>query len=346
MGVALLVIFMMTSCAKEEEDIIIIHEKLSDYNFFVGNINQLIPGERVLPYDLITPLFSDYALKPRFLYMPKGKAAVYEENGTFKFPTGAVLIKNFLYLDDFRDANSKKRILETRLMIKRETDWETATYIWSDNQAEAQLSVVGKIVPVSWTDESGTNRSTQYIIPNKNDCKGCHALDSELVLLGPRARNLNRDYNFEEGTMNQLDKWTQLGYLTGAPASGTVPAVPDWSDPNSGSLNDRARAYLDVNCAHCHNPRGPANNSALNLEYDVTDPRALGICKMPVAAGGGSGGLKFGIVPGKPEESIMVFRMSSTMLDEAMPELGKTLVHDEGLHLITEWIHAMEGDCN
>ena len=264
----------------------------------------------------------------------------------FTFPTGAVLIKNFLFLEDFRDPDSKKTILETRLLIKRETDWETATYIWNEAQDEAELSVVGKTVAVDWIDASGDAKSTNYIIPNKNDCKGCHSYGNELIPIGPKARNLNKEFDYEEGAMNQLEKWTQLGILSGAPASANAPAVADWSDSTSGTLDERARAYLDINCAHCHNPEGPADNSALNLGYDVTNTEAFGICKKPIAAGGGSGGLKYGIVPGKPEESIMIFRMASTVPDEAMPEIGKTIVHDEGLQLITDWIRAMEGSCD
>lgn len=343
---SILFALILQSCSKEEGEPEVVYDKLSEYNFFLGDISNLTPAERVIPYELITPLFSDYAIKPRFIFIPEGESITYEEDMAFTFPTGAVLIKNFLFLEDFRNQNSKKTILETRLLIKRETEWESATYIWNEAQDDAELSIVGSTVPVDWIDENGVAKSTNYIIPNKNDCKGCHSYNKDLIPIGPKARNLNKDFAYVEGSMNQLEKWTQLGILAGAPASSNAPTVADWSDSTSGTLEQRARAYLDVNCAHCHNPHGAADNSALNLGHNVTDSGAFGICKTPVAAGGGSGGLRYGIVPGKPEESIMIFRMSSTEPDEAMPELGKTIVHDEGVQLITDWIKNMNGDCN
>ena len=110
------------------------------------------------------------------------------------------------------------------------------------------------------------------------------------------------------------------------------------------SLDARARAYLDINCSHCHNPSGPADTSGLNLEPDAAGP-ALGTCKAPIAAGGGSGGRPYGIVPGKPEESITVFRMETTDPGKMMPELGRAVSHEEGVALITAWIAQMQGEC-
>lgn len=108
----------------------------------------------------------------------------------------------------------------------------------------------------------------------------------------------------------------------------------------------RARAWLEINCASCHNPRGPARTSGLFLEYDQLEPTALGVCKPPVAAGRGSGGRAYGIVPGDPDASILTFRIESTELDIKMPELGRNLVDAEGVALIRAWIAAMPGACN
>jgi mono/diheme cytochrome c family protein len=115
-----------------------------------------------------------------------------------------------------------------------------------------------------------------------------------------------------------------------------------WNDPKTGTLDERARAYLEVNCAHCHNPKGPARTSALDLLASQTDPTLWGLHKPPVAAGRGTGGRKFDIVPGKPDESIMVFRMESTEPGVMMPELPRRMVDDEGVALIREWIAKMK----
>jgi len=103
-------------------------------------------------------------------------------------------------------------------------------------------------------------------------------------------------------------------------------------------------AYLEINCAHCHSPAGRARSSGLFLESG-RDPLSTeyGACKPPVAAGGGSGKLRYAIVPGNPSKSILAYRMSSTHPSVKMPELGRTVVHGEGLTLVRDWISEFRG---
>lgn len=318
---------------------------LSDYHFFEGNMADLKPLPQVLPYDLNTALFSNYADKSRFIYLPEGTTAIYNDTTSFEFPVGTVIIKNFSFLNDIRNAELGKKIIETRLIIRTDTAWIPASYIWNSQQTEANFDVAGKIIDVSWTHYDGNTKNIFYQIPNKNDCKGCHSIDKKLVPIGPKSLNLNKDYPYSSGTMNQLDKWAAMGYLSGNPSASVAPKMPVWNDPATGSLNDRARAYLDVNCASCHNPRGPANNSGLDLSYLQTNPTAWGVCKQPVAAGPGAGVYKFDIYPGKPDSSIVIYRLNSVEPQIAMPELARTTIHDEGLQLLRDWIASLEGDC-
>ncbi len=355
--IAFLVIFQI-SCSKDDPTPVIEDDgnlninlatipfdSLSTYGFFQGNIAALEPTLRVLPYDLNTPLFSDYAKKSRFIYLPPETSAEYVEQKAFDFPVGTVIIKNFYYDNDFRDPSKGRRILETRLLIRKATEWFPATYLWNEAQTEATLTIIKHTLPVEWIHEDGTTRNLNYIVPNKNDCKGCHNIDKQLVPIGPQARHLNKNYTYKTGAMNQLEKWAAMGYLTNVPTPETAPKVPDWTNPQAYSLDERARAYLDINCGHCHNPQGPANNSGLTLAFYETHPYSLGICKSPIAAGGGSGNLRYNIVPGAPDESIMVFRMKSIEPDVAMPELARSLLHEEGIQLIEDWILSLEGDC-
>ncbi len=127
----------------------------------------------------------------------------------------------------------------------------------------------------------------------------------------------------------------------GAPTPAEAPRLAVWDDPASGTLDARARAWLEINCAHCHNPDGPARNSVLDLLASQRNPTSFGIMKTPVAAGLGSGGRSYDIVPGQPDQSIMAYRIASTHPGVMMPELGKRLVHEEGVALIREWIAAM-----
>jgi uncharacterized repeat protein (TIGR03806 family) len=316
-------------------------ELLSEYHFFKGKMHDLLPNGRTLPYDLNSPLFSDYAHKARFVYMPDGKVADYEEEKVLQLPVGACLIKNFYYPADFRKPEENKRIIETRLLVHRQDAWEALTYIWNDEQTEAKLDVAGDLKKVSWIHTDGSKKEIDYIIPNKNQCKSCHWINGAITPIGPKARNLNKEYAYADGKDNQLTKWTKAGILKGMPDLKSCPKEASYND-ETASLDDRARAYLDVNCGHCHNPGGPAYTSGLYLNYEMKDPEHLGVCKTPVSAGRGTGNFMVDIVPGDPAHSIMPFRMASTDAGIKMPELGRSLVHTEGLDLITKWIAAMQ----
>ncbi|HYD92224.1 MAG TPA: c-type cytochrome domain-containing protein, partial [Flavobacterium sp.] len=140
-------------------------------------------------------------------------------------------------------------------------------------------------------------------------------------------------------------QWAEFGYLTGLPSQNAVPVMAAYEDAGSGTLEERARAWLDANCAHCHNPGGPANTSGLFLEYTETNSTALGFCKSPVAAGNGSGGHRYAIVPGHPEKSILTYRIKSNDPGVMMPELGRKIVHEEGVALVERWIASLDGGC-
>lgn len=314
---------------------------LSEYGFFKGALADLQPADNVLPYNLNTPLFTDYAHKQRFMFIPEGKQAVYNDSAVLSFPVGTVLIKNFYYYHDERKPEKGRRILETRLLIHEESGWVALPYVWNEEQTDAFLEPAGETKSVTWRDGKGTKQTlSHYQIPNMNQCKGCHIVGKRLMPIGPSARQLNGLYHYPEGAENQLSKLAKLNKLINLPELDKVPRLANWQDA-SASLNDRARAWLDINCGHCHNPKGPASTSGLLLDIHTNDPQSLGIMKTPVAAGKGSGGLLYDIVPRQPEKSILVYRLQSTDPGEMMPELGRTVVHREGLELIREWIRQM-----
>jgi uncharacterized repeat protein (TIGR03806 family) len=314
--------------------------KLSEYGFFVGALSDLKPAKEVFPYEVNAPLFSDYAEKARFVYLPTGQKMTYHPDREFDFPIGAVLIKNFFYWNDARTPEKGRTILETRLLLKEEKGWKALEYIWDAAQNDAILEVAGASFPHSWTDQKGKKQQLEYIAPNLNQCKGCHSFDGQFVPIGTTARQLNRMENGE----NQLLFWHKSGLLELPPAFDLLqaPALTDYRiTDESNQLEQAARAYLDGNCAHCHNPHGPASTSGMFLEYNQMDPERLGIGKPPVAAGRGSGNRRFGIVPGKPHESILVFRMEKDDPGIRMPELGRQMMHREGVELVREWIRKM-----
>jgi uncharacterized repeat protein (TIGR03806 family) len=323
------------------------NKKLSEYGFFSGALKELKPVKGVIPYDLNTPLFSDYAHKSRFFKLPEGTSVAYREKEVLDFPVGTYIIKNFYYFhddpDSYRDQGKKgKKIIETRLLLREPDGWKTLpSYIWNDEQTEAFLTVEGGTKNVSWINEAGKKMELAYSIPSQTLCKSCHVRNNRLTPIGPKVRQLNRSFAFESGTKNQLAHYAALGILTDLPPMSDIPKTPVWNDPASGSLHRRALAYLDINCAHCHNPDGPGNTSALHLSEFETNEFNLGINKNPVAAGKGTGGRPYDIVKGEPDQSILVYRMESTNPGEMMPEVARKLVHREGIALIKEWIRKM-----
>jgi len=316
-------------------------EKLSAYGLFTGNGSTQEPVAGVIPYELNSALFSDYTEKFRFVKLPEGKSAEYRPDEVFEFPVGTIIAKTFAYPVDARDPSLGRRLLETRILKREPQGWVGLPYVWNAEQNEAILDVAGSLVDVVWIDAKGEERKNNYIIPNSNQCKGCHKQGEELLPIGPKARNLNRDFDYAHGAQNQLAYWAKQHALSGAPAPEKAPKLAVWNDPHSGTLDERARAWLEINCAHCHNPLGPARNSGLDLLTTQTNPTLFGIFKTPVAAGRGSGGRQYDIVPSDPDTSILTYRIQSTDPGIMMPELGKRLIHEEGAELIRQWIAAM-----
>jgi len=310
---------------------------LSEYKFFQGKLSDLTPSKNVFPYELNTPLFSDYALKKRFIYLPEGSEIDYHPSEVLGFPVGTVLIKNFYY-NGAQLTNSTGKILETRLLIKKPEKWVALPYIWNEEQTEAKLEITGGESNVALLGKDPIN----YQIPNMAQCKGCHEKNGKIEPIGPNARQLNRMNTFKGQSTNQLIRLQELGLVNNLPDKDALPIVAVWNNKKTGTLDQRARAYLEINCAHCHNIGGPAKNSGLYLTYFETNPHALGIMKSPVAAGHGSGNLKYDIVPGQPEKSIMLHRMNSSEASVMMPELGRKMIHTEGVELIKEWIKTMK----
>ncbi|GAO45484.1 SO2930 family diheme c-type cytochrome [Flavihumibacter petaseus] len=345
-GVILGSLAVMQSCGsgaqKKEETVkgsapLEFREKLSDYGFFVGKLSSLQPQSNVIPYELATPLFTDYAVKDRFIVLPEGKQMRYVAEGALDFPDSTFIIKNFAYTN----TNHEKIMIETRILVKDPSDkqWKVMDYLWNAEQTEAVKHITGAKLPITLLDDNGKAVSTVYQMPNTNDCKRCHIKNDVLTPIGPKARNLN----FTPAAMpaNQLAVWASRGLLKGLPDLKAVEQLPDWKDSRHFSLEQRARAYLDVNCAHCHTKGGDAYNTGLFLEYEQQEPHYLGIGKEPVSAGSGAGGLNIDIIPGDPEHSILAYRMNSTEPATAMPELARTIIHKEGVQLITEWIKSM-----
>lgn len=336
-------------------------ERLSDWGLVFEHRGRLVVNEAARPYVLNTPLFSDYALKLRAVWMPDGTTAEWRDAGPFEFPVGTVISKTFFYpaaeesggvpivhkVADTAYAEgsidlARYRVLETRLLVRYASGWKALPYVWNEEQTEARLSLAGEFRLLRFDDAAD---EFTYVVPDVNQCAGCHTTDHStqaLQPIGPRAWQLNRRVVSNGAAADQLEAWRRDGLLAEIPDAR--PAGLDWSDPDV-PVEDRARAYLDSNCAHCHNDRGAADSSALDLRRELAAGRATGVCKPPVAVGRGSGDRPYDIYPGRPDDSILLYRMQHTDPAIAMPELGRSTVHSEAVALIAGWIGGMPGDC-
>jgi uncharacterized repeat protein (TIGR03806 family) len=279
-------------------------------------------------YDLQTPLFSDYMEKQRTIYLPANSSLAYTASGPLKAPIGTIISKTFVN-------PSSQKAVETRLLIHRQSGWVGLPYLW--NNGIAKLHVGGALIPQSINLE-GKRIDWHYQVPNQNQCDSCHKQGKQFQPIGLATKWLNHS--------NQLQQLEDKGWLTELPEDPNQrPLVAAWDDTNNNNLPQRARAYLDINCGHCHNPAGLAHTSGLALKAELPMSTKTGVCKPPVAAGRGAGDLSYAIVPGEAESSILHLRMGS--LDPAikMPELSKGLVHQQGLALIKQWINQMPGTC-
>ena len=332
----LFILLFMTSKTFAVNDHLILSDdpakRLSEYNFFSNSINQL-PSEQVVPYELITALFSDYTDKHRFVYVPNGMTAAYNDDEVFDFPVGTALIKTFSY----QKADGTELLLETRLLLHKDNGWDALTYVWDMNKGDAYLALGGKTIDVRNVITPSDSNYIRYRVPNKNQCKECHLKNDAIEPIGPKPRNINKQIVYNDDVIrNQIDHWTAIEILQEKNYSND--RMVNAFDQNY-DLNLRARSYLDINCGHCHSSEGSASSSGLYLSIDDED---FGIYKKPVAAGRGSGGLSYSIVPGHPDESILLYRMLSNEPDVMMPESGRTLMHDEAIELVSEWITEMK----
>ena len=184
-----------------------------DYDFFKLPLANLEPTDQVVLYDLNTPLFSDYAFKKRFVYLPDSTKISYKNIGVMDFQNGSVLIKNFYYPKDFRKPEQEKRIIETRLLIKEDDAWKPLNYIWNEDQTEATLNYFGKQEMVHWIDKEVTKRSVSYAISNLNQYKNCHAKGKNVTPIGPKATQWNKTYSLALSDKNQLNYFYEKGIL-------------------------------------------------------------------------------------------------------------------------------------
>jgi len=300
------------ACKKEKTPDSTSINQLSHFGIFSGSMANLTPSAQFQTYNIASPLFTDYAEKLRLIKIPAGTKLQTQGDGLMQFPDGTVIAKTFYYYNDVSNPSLGKRIIETRLLQLTSGVWNVSTYKWRDDQSDADLvKATGDTVEVNWKDATGAPKQINYQIPSLADCKSCHDSKGDIEPIGLKARNLNFNISVHGNSVNQL---TYLSSLNKLSSSGTISSVPNYDDLTA-SLESRARAYLDINCAHCHNDNGIAASVAVHFDYGLTLDQTK-------------------ILNSK---SVII----SAMQTKRMPRLGTTIVHNEGLALITQYLNSL-----
>ncbi len=315
---------------------------------------KLVYHPELIAFDLTMPLFTDYALKRRALWVPAGKTIGWRDGGLLDLPEGSIIIKSFLYAPDLREPDKGAYPIETRVLVRGPKEWNAWPYIWDAQGGDATLKVAGGLFDVAFIDPDGKAHKTSYLVPQRNQCVDCHGSVKggvkRTVPVGPQARYLNRLGTYDGEQVNQLEHLHKLGLLPDMPAIAKVDAATSLADVRKAGvakltgepLRKAARDYLDINCSACHSPAAvEGQTSQLFLNHDNEDAFLLGVCKAPSSAGQGGFGRKYDIVPGKPDESILVYRLETTTLGAMMPDLGRSLPHTVGIALVRKWIAEM-----
>jgi uncharacterized repeat protein (TIGR03806 family) len=320
--------------------------KLSDYHFFEGAIKNLIPASNVIPYEPASSLFTDYASKKRFIWMPAGVKANYvADNKILEFPLGTILIKTFYYTT-IQPGNVTK-LIETRLMVRKSDGWKFYEYLWNDAQTDAELVsgddfLNGSTKTITFTKPNNETITTDYRIPSDGECFACHKINEIAIPIGVKPQNLNHDATFSDGNKNQLQKLVDQGYLSSFPSN--IVSTVNYKD-TSKPLDLRLRSYLDANCAHCHQDEARCFYRQIRLPFSQTTLDSnIGMCV--IADEEISPTLQKIISPGNFNKSIMHYRLKSNDESDRMPLLGRTIVHDEGVALLEEYIASLTQTCN
>ncbi|MEL6926766.1 MAG: hypothetical protein AAFO94_22185, partial [Bacteroidota bacterium] len=282
---------------------------------FSGTPAELTPASDFHLLELSSVLFTDYAHKQRLVKIPEGTQMTRRSDGSIDYPNGTILTKTFFYYHDERDKSLGRRIIETRLVIKEADTWNAATYLWDEAQRNATLKLDGLDTPVDWVDANGSRLSTMYHVPTENECMTCHQSNSSMSPLGPTLRNLNRDVERDGNQVNQITHLQSLGLINSFPV-GSLPTMVNYKDV-SVSLSQRGRAYLAMNCAHCHSPN--AWDSATEREFDFRYTTPFD-----------ETGIRY-----ETED------IQRAVMGGEMPFIGTTLLDTEGVNLLTEYLESL-----
>ncbi|HEY2881793.1 MAG TPA: PQQ-dependent sugar dehydrogenase, partial [Pirellulales bacterium] len=315
--------------------------KLSETGLF-ADLKTLRPAAGFVPYEIIQPLWSDRAVKRRWIGLPAGEQISGELTGTWTYPAGTVFIKQFdLPLDEREPANSAKvRRLETRIVVRSERGGVyAATYRWNDEQTDATLVDQQSTEEIQYVDAHGETKTQKWLYPGRFECLACHNEQANYVL-GFNVKQLNRDITVDRRVGNQMLRFSDAGLFATACTERMLNATPHLAalDDESATPQKRIRSYLDANCAQCHRPGHFFG--AWDARFD-TPIEAQGIVEGRSVMHHGEAADPQIVRPGDPANSFLLKRMVSTEPFMKMPPLARNVVDPKATALIEQWIRSL-----
>lgn len=346
--------------------------KLSESGLFENvKQHQLVAG--AIPYEVNSPLWSDGAHKERWFVIPTNEEGPrrieFQNEMGWTFPNGTVLIKSFA-LDFPSDNGNQRRWIETRFMLREQNEWVGYSYRWNDAGTDAELvESEGQDVEFQVVDTSqpeGVRKQTWHY-PSRAECMVCHSRAANYTL-GLQTAQMNRDFDYDGVTENQLALLERLGFFKVPPRSyakkssssaepqrsfasdSTLLPLPPEKLPrlanpydSTQEINARVRAYLHSNCSSCHQPAG-GGNAAMDLRYQVSLEQCAIINETPRHMTFDIPNAKI-VSAGKPQESVLLRRVS-TRENGKMPQLATSIVDQQAVDLLNEWIRTLSSPKN
>ena len=295
-----------------------------------------------VPYEVISPLWSDGAEKQRWIGLPRQTRIDFSSDREWKFPLGTVFVKHFELPLDLKQPQQRTR-LETRLLIVDDSEAKGfgLTYKWRADQSDADLvDERGVDEPLTVKLPNGAARKQTWRFPGRMECLACHTANSDFVL-GVNTRQLNSALAYpSQHSDNQLRTWTYLQMFERPPQESAYPSFPTLArldDPHA-SLETRVLSYLDANCAHCHRPGSAPSrfDARFSTPLERND-----VIHGPLRNELGVSGSKV-VVPRDLARSMLHRRLGSNVPTQKMPPLAHDLVDDEAMHVFEQWIVNMD----
>lgn len=300
-----------------------------------ASLQPLQAATGLIEYDVNTPLWSDGASKRRWIALPSGGEIVFSSTDAWQLPIGSVVVKHFAIALDQRTP-SQLHQLETRVLIRENNGWAGYTYRWNSQQTDATLMTTGATETLTLTDANGVTSSRNYDYPSSAQCHSCHT-NAAGILLGLRAPQLNRNFNYGGVIDNQLRSFNHIELFDRDIGNATNYLASSALGDTTASIAKRARDYLDANCAQCHRPGGPTG-VALDLRNSITDSAMNAIEIIPSSGDFGITNARI-IASGDKARSVLWQRLQrSSAAGGRMPPLATHAIDTEAVNVIGQWI--------